>query len=176
MRLLTTSLLISTLTLSACGFGDSRANPFNWFGNSRSQPVEIDQNVDTNPLIPEEEGGGLFSSVSDEAELYTGSAIDQVTELVIERVPGGAVVRATGVSAHDRPYGVRLTPTSDVAAPVDGIMTYTLQAERPEDAGTTTSTRVRTVTAAVRLTDKQLARISTIRVDAARNSQTTSRK
>jgi hypothetical protein len=176
MRLLMTTLMISTLTLSACGFRDSRANPANWFGNSRSQPVDIDQNVDTNPLIPQNESAGLFSSFSDQTDLYTGTPIDQVTELVIERVPGGAVVRATGVSDYDGPFGVRLTPTSDVSDPTDGIMSYTFEAERPRDAGRTTSTRVRTVTAAVRLTDKQLARIKTIRVDAARNAQTTARR
>ena len=51
-------LLAATLVLTACaGIRDSRVNPFNWFGQSRSERIEPAAN--TNPLIPR--GGGLFA-------------------------------------------------------------------------------------------------------------------
>lgn len=177
MRLLTTSLLVATLTVTACGtIRDSRINPFNWFGGSRSEPIQPDARAATNPLIPVSERGGLFSSVRDQVEEYNGRPVDQVSGLVIERVPGGAIVRATGVSSYDGPYDVRLTPTTIDAEPVDGVVTYRLEAERPRDATRRTSQRVRTVTAAVRLSDIELADISVIRVEGARNAQTTTRR
>jgi len=178
MRLLTTSLLVATLTVSACGtIRDSRINPFNWFGNSRSEPVQREPRAQTNPLIPvDNERRGLFNSLRQQAEVYSGRPVDQVSSLVIERVPGGAIVRASGISAYDGPYGVRMTPTTDEAEPVDGVLTYRLEAERPRDAGRTTSQRVRTVTAAVHLTDQELSRVKVIRVEGVRNAQSTTRR
>ena len=178
MRLLTTTLLVATLTVSACGtIRDSRINPFNWFGNSRSEPVQRDSRAQTNPLIPvDNQRRGLFSSVREQTEVYTGSPVDQVSTLVIERVPGGAIVRASGISSFDGPYSVRLTPTTDQAEPVDGVLTYRLEAERPRDAGRTTTQRVRTVTAAVHLTDNELSQVKVIRVEGVRNAQSTTRR
>ncbi|MEO9575698.1 MAG: hypothetical protein ABJ263_06975 [Tateyamaria sp.] len=174
MRLLTTSVLIATLGLSACG--ESRLNPVNWFGNGRSQPVAQTTTVETNPLIPTEERGNLFTVFGRRDVEYTGAPVDQVTELVIERVPGGAIVRAAGVASYDGPFGVQLTPVNEDAEPVDGVLTYRLEAERPRDAGRTTATQVRTVNAAVRLTDRDLAGVKTIRVEGVRNAQTSARR
>lgn len=177
MRLLTTTILVTTLTVSACGvIRDSRVNPFNWFGRSQSEDIRPDPRAATNPLIPVNERGGLFSSVREETEAYFGQPVDQITDLVIERVPGGAIVRASGISDFDGPYGVRLTPTSEDGEAVDGVMTYRLEAERPRRTGRVTSQRVRTVTAAARLSDQELAQISTIRVEGARNAQSTRRR
>jgi len=174
MRLLTTTVLIATLGLSACG--ESRLNPVNWFGNGRSQPVAQEAAVETNPLIPIEERGSLFRAFGRRDIEYTGTPVDQITELVIERVPGGAIVRASGVSSYDGPFGVQLTPANEDGEPVDGVLTYRLEAERPRDVGRTTTTQVRTVTAAVRLTDRDLAGVRTIRVEGVRNAQTSARR
>ena len=177
MRLLTTSFLVATLTLSACGVvRDSRINPFNWFGNSRSVPIERDSRAETNPLIPQNERGGLFRSVRDSVEVYTGTPVDQVTDLTIERVPGGAIIRASGISAYDGPYQVRLTPATDNAEPVDGVLTYRLEAALPSRLRRVTSERVRTVTAGVRVTDKDLSQVRVVRVEGERNAQTTTRR
>ena len=173
MRLLTTSALIATLGLSACG--ESRLNPANWFGNSRSQPIQQVNVEQTNPLIPETERGGLFRAFRPSDE-YFGIPVDQISDLVIEQVPGGAIVVATGISDYDRPFDVRLIPENDDSEPVDGVLTYRLEAVRLADAGRTTSTRVRTVTAAVRLTDRDLAGVNVIRVEGVRNAQTSSRR
>lgn len=177
MRLLTTTVLIATLTLSACGtIRDSRVNPFNWFGNARSEPVERDTRAETNPLIPVADRGGLFRSTRDVVEEYRGVPVDQVSGLVIERVPGGAIVRATGISAFDNPFAVRLSPTTDDFEPVDGVLTFRLEAERPRRPSRTTSTRVRTVTAGLYLSDRELRDVRVIRVEGERNAQTTSRR
>jgi len=177
MRLLTTTVLIATLSLGACGaIRDSRVNPFNWFGNSRSEPIAPDTRAQTNPLIPVNERGGLFRSARNQIEEYRGTPVDQVSSLVIERVPGGAIVRASGISAYDAPYSVQLTPANKDEEPVDGVLTYRLEAERPRDLRRTTSTRVRTVTAAVSLSDRELRDVRVIRVEGARNAQTTTRR
>ncbi|WP_299731536.1 hypothetical protein [uncultured Tateyamaria sp.] len=155
---------------------DSRVNPFNWFGNSRSDPIERDARAEVNPLIPVNERGGLFRSTRDKVVEYRGSPVDQVSGLVIERVPGGAIVRATGISSYDGPYGVQLTPATEGTEPVDGVLTYRLEAERPSELRRATSTRVRTVTAAVHLSDRELRDVRVIRVEGVRNAQTTSRR
>ncbi|MEP1198276.1 hypothetical protein [Tateyamaria sp.] len=174
MRLLTTSVLIATLGLSACG--ESRLNPVNWFGNGRSQPPAKITPVETNPLIPTEERGNLFSTFGRREVVYTGTPVDQVTELVVEKVPGGAIVRASGLSAYDGPFGVQLTPINEDAEPVDGVLTYRLEAERPRNAGRTTATQVRVVNVAIKLTDRELAGVRTIRVEGVRNAQTSARR
>lgn len=178
MRLTLPALLVATLTLSACAaVRDSRVNPVNWFGNSRSGPVvQAETQEETNPLIPQNTRAGLFASLRDQTELYVGTPIDQVTDLVIERVPGGAIVRATGIVDQDRVYDVRLTTDSDENKPVDGVLTYQLRGIHEQRVTRTLSQRVRTVTAARRLTDQELEEIRVIRVEGRRNAQSTTRR
>jgi len=179
MRLLLPALLVATMTLTACAaVRDSRVNPFNWFGSSRSEPVRPDPRAATNPLIPETTRTGLFGN-RNQREIYVGTPIDQVTGLVIERVPGGAIVRATGVAGQDGVHDVRLTTETDnldEVIPVDGVLTYQLRGVHPERVTRFHSQRVRTVTAARHLTDQELAQIRTIRVEGLRNAQTTARR
>lgn len=162
MRLLTTSVLIATLGLGACG--------------NRSQSTVQSASAEANPLIPVQDRGNIFSVFGRRDVEYTGIPVDQVTELVIERVPGGAIVRASGVSSYDGPFSVQLTPANEDGEPVDGVLTYRLEAERPADVGRTTATQVRTVSAAIRLTDRELAGVRTIRVEGERNAQASARR
>ena len=77
MRKTLSLLLASTITLTACGaVRESRINPFNWFGQSRSESVQTKQN--TNPLIPEKSGGVFAGMRAKDAE-YLGLPFDQVT-------------------------------------------------------------------------------------------------
>lgn len=177
MRLLTTCLLVATLGLTACAtVRDSRVNPANWFGRSESGPIEKGPKDSVNPLLPEERRTSLFGSLRNTVEAFNGEPVDQISGLVIERVPGGAIIRATGVSAYDKPSSVRLTPATDDVTPVDGVLTFRLEAERPRVLQRTTTQRVRTVTAAVRLSDNDLEAVRVIRVEGARNAQTTTRR
>jgi hypothetical protein len=151
-------------------------NPLNWFGNSRSERIERAPEVETNPLIPSERNEGLFARLRDRSQEYQGTPIDQITALVIERVPGGAIVRATGVVDRDGVYDIRLTTDSEENEPVDGVLTYQLQGVHPDQVKRTLSDRVRTVTAARRLSSQDLEAIRVIRVEGVRNAQSTTRR
>jgi hypothetical protein len=91
MRL--SAVLCLTLMLAGCGgFKDSKLNPFNWFGQSQeTQKVAL-------PERPKDQR----------------ALVETVLTMQVEEVPGGAIIRATG-----------LTPTQGwwkadlVAQPVD---------------------------------------------------------
>lgn len=179
MRILTASLLVATLTLSACGTArDSRLNPFNWFGRAQSEPIaERQPQEEINPLIPQnEERGGLLQLFRQQDSDYPGAPIDQVSALVIERVPGGAIVRASGVSSYLGAYDVRLVPVNEEDEAEDGVLAYRLEAVRPINAPQAGSDRLRTVTVARRVTDSQLAEARIIRVEGRTNAQTSTRR
>jgi hypothetical protein len=177
MRILTTTVLISAIALGGCGrIRDSAVNPANWFGNSRSTPTQTTESeAAPNPLLPQKQSKGLFKSKRDRDAIYLGQPIDQVTKLVIERVPGGAVIRATGVAAAQGVYSVQLTPETDDDTPVNGVLTYRLEGVRPARTQSVGSTHTRTVVAARALTDQQLQGVRSIRVQGARNAQTSRR-
>jgi len=129
MRKSFSALLVSTLVLTGCAtVRDSRVNPFNWFGNARSESL-TQAEVNTNPLIPTR--SGLFASARAEEAVYTGRPFDQVTDLTIERVPGGALIRVTGLAARQGIYDVQLTPANEDELPVDGVLTYRLEGVEP---------------------------------------------
>jgi hypothetical protein len=178
MRILTTTLLVAIMTLAACGaVRDSRVNPLNWFGGSRSEPIQRDAQQEVNPLIPQTDRVGLFANTRDAANAYLGTPIDQISELVIERVPGGAILRVTGVSEVLGIYDVRLTPTNvDDVADADGVLTYRLEGVRPARVVRGGTEPQRTVTAGRHLTDNQLARAQVIRIEGRLNAQTTARR
>lgn len=161
-------LLAATLTLGACGMvRESRVNPFNWFGQSRSEPVQQVEN--TNPLIPK--SGGLFSRARTDEAVYIGRPFEQVTDLTVERIPGGAIIRATGLAARQGIYAVQLTPKNEAELPVDGVLTYRLEGIRPSKPTPIGSKPTREVTAARKLTDQQLAGVQRIRVEGQLNAQ-----
>ncbi|MEP2640734.1 MULTISPECIES: hypothetical protein [Roseobacteraceae] len=165
MRIKTSALLISTLALTACGFSESRVNPVNWFGRGAPAPVAAPA-VETNALIPTRTG--LFSSNSDD-DVYQGRPIDSISDLVVERVPGGAIIRVTGVAATQGEHSVRLTPANDDEAAVDGVLVYRLEA-LPSSTSRQGSAASREIHAARKVTDQTLAGARTIRVEAARNA------
>ena len=176
MRFLTTAVLISAVSLSACGaIGESAVNPINWFGKGRASKAVSEQAQPTNLLIAEAKSG-LFKMKRDRDAIYLGTPIDQVTNLIIERVPGGAIIRATGLTAVQGVFQVQLTPATEDETPVNGVLTYRLEGIRPPSARAVGSTHTRTVVAARALTDQELSDVRTIRVEAARNAQTSRRR
>lgn len=165
MRKSLLTLLVATMTLTACGaVRDSAFNPFNWFGGSRAEALPEGS---TNPLIPRR--GGIFTRRAPAA--YTGVPVATVQELVVDRAAGGAIIRVKGVASQQGPYEVRLVKDEDAAG---GTLSYTLKALR-------TPTRIvgppssREVVAARFVTDNDLAGIRTIRVKGAQNARSTSR-
>lgn len=172
MRRTLSLLLATTLVVSACAtVRDSRVNPFNWFGQSQSVPVQRETN--TNPLIPK--SGGLFSNSRQDKDVYIGRPFEQVTNLTIERVPGGAIIRATGLAARQGIYAVQLTPENEAEEPVDGVLTYRLEGIRPPRNTAVGTVPTREVIAARRLSDQQLAGVQRIRVEGQLNAQVSRR-
>ncbi len=169
------ALIVLSVALSACGIRDSRLNPFNWFGNSREASAPQPENA--NPLIPSQRRG-LFNSreARARASIYRGQPVDAITELAIERVPGGAIVRAKGVSRFQNTYDVRLTPVAEEETPEDGVLEYRLEAVVPEKPVAGGPERVRTIFAGRALTDQQLEGVRAIRVAGVQNARISSRR
>lgn len=177
MRKVLTAALIATLLVSGCAtIRDSRANPFNWFGRSQSEPVE--QTADpaaANPLIPARRGGLFRNRRERLAEVDLTTPIATVTALRIERVPGGAIIRATGEDRTQFPFSIELVPEIEDELPVDSVLTYTLERQQPRAPVVGGPVQTREVVVARRLTDQQLEGVRTIRVVAAENTRTARR-
>ena len=175
MRILTTTVLILTANLSACGEShNSTLGLMNWFGDNRTSKTASEQTEAKNPLLAETKRG-LFKMKPNRDAVYLGTKIDQVTDLVIESVPGGAVIRATGLASEQGVFQVQLTPTTDDETPVNGVLTYRLEGIHPPTARNVGSNHTRTVVAARALTDQELSDVRRIRIEAARNAQTSLR-
>ncbi|GAB4296685.1 MAG: hypothetical protein Kow0058_13770 [Roseovarius sp.] len=193
MRFSLSALLIAAMLLSACGgFRESRLNPANWFGRSTSAPTEpgtvrtADGRVEeVNPLIGARKqsqliaanrkvrnnSGSIFDRSKD--EVYLGTPVEQVTDLVVERTSTGAIVRASGLSSRQGAFDVRLVATGD-GKPVDGVMSYELLAMQPINTAQGPA-NTRRIEAAVALSNAELEDIRTIRVIAKRNTRQTRR-
>lgn len=162
MRITPPALLFSLVLLAGCG---SAANPMNWFGDDAPDESVLDPIESTNPLIPER--SGFFRSRNTPAP-YLGTTIDAITDLTLERVPNGVIIRATGQSATVGAFNARLTPANEDEAPVEGVLTYQLQAQYTRITGG--SPEVREVVVARQLTDQELQGTRIIRVEGRQNA------
>ena len=190
MRFLLSILVISSLTLASCGgLRDSRLNPANWFGKSRSQAVEQPAGAsgakEVNPLIGDRSRSALVRAKNTttiqrsgilrrkKVVPYEGTLVDQVTDLQVERTSTGAIVQVTGLSLRQGAYDVRLLRDNEEVSE-DGVLTYTLRALQPVNTRQGPQ-RTRTIRAADYISSEDLARVRVIRVSGARNIRTTSR-
>lgn len=165
MRSFVTVLVISSIVLSGCSrLRDSRLNPGNWFGGGAAEPVAAAPGQ-ANPLIPER----TRLRRSERRSIYTGTPVDQVTDVRIETTTSGAIVRVTGVSLQQGAFDVRLLADNE-GDPVDGVLTLRLLAEQPRDTAQG-SPRQRTVEAGRFISKNTLARTRSIRVIGARNER-----
>jgi hypothetical protein len=157
-------LLLSSLVLTSCGsVRDSRINPLNWFGSGRVETATTGAG-EVNPLIPKRRESAFARKPVDTT--YYGTEVAEVTHLVVDRRPGGAIIRASGVSRQQGSFDVQLVPVPEESDAK--TLTYALSAIQNEtgQVGTAPS---RTVTAAVTLTDEELFGIRTIRVKSQNN-------
>ena len=160
-------LVLSALVLASCGaMRESRLNPFNWFGRSTSEPVAAEGEV--NPLIPRRRASVFRDN---QPETYQGTLIGEVSELLVERRPGGAIIRAMGVADRQGPFDLRLVKLDGESDAT--TLTYELRALQP--AGRSGAELSRTHSVALWLTDQELAGIRVIRVKARRNIRTARR-
>ncbi|SDW94667.1 hypothetical protein [Roseicitreum antarcticum] len=144
-----------TLTLGACGWASqTRLNPFNWFGSSEETTLEP---------------AAGYATVVDGRPL-----VSAVTDMAVERNPGGAIVRAEGVTPTQGWWDAELLPENE-GRPVNGVLTFRFVIAPPRQA-TRVSTEVsRTVTAAVTLSMFDLENVTTIVVQGAQNQRTARR-
>ncbi|KZZ28606.1 hypothetical protein A3753_28675, partial [Sulfitobacter sp. HI0082] len=113
---------------------------------------------------------GLFARRAVEVDTYEGRPFEQITDLTIEPVPGGAILRATGLAARQGIYAVQLTPATIDETPVDGVLSYRLEGVRPDKPTPQGSRPTREVIAGRRLTDQMLAGVREIRVEGQMNA------
>lgn len=151
MRLPLLAAMAALMVLTACGgFRDSRLNPMNWFG--RSEQVR-----DSFALTAPEDNRNL---------------VEDVTAMVIEQVPTGAIVRATGVSPSQGYYQAEL-----VALPIDanGVLVFEFRIMPPPGQKPAGTPRTRQVTVAAHVSHIKLEGVSEIVVQGANNARSSRR-
>jgi hypothetical protein len=152
MRLPITVLCL--VVLAGCGgFRDSRLNPLNWFGGSRSAELV--------PLLPEE---------APDARALVADVID----MQIDQLPGGAILRATGRAPTQGYWQAELVlregPDQDPSAQV-----YDFRVFPPVTPADVSTPQSREVTVAVYLSDIDLAGVQSIVVQGAANARSVGR-
>lgn len=171
MRKPVTLMILATVTLTGCAaIGESRFNPFNWFGSSQPDPDALNPaEAEVNPLIPQRRASVFLNN---QEEAFAGRPIADITELLVERRPGGAIIRATGQANRAGPFDVRLIRNeqeSDDATLVFDLRA--LQSAGPRNTGP----RARQVTVAVAISDQNLRGIRTITVRGANSARSVRR-
>lgn len=139
------------LALAGCGgLRQSKLNPFNWF--KKSQPRETivlpDEQADARPLV------------------------DTVLTMAVEPIPGGAVVRARGVTPTQGWWDAEL-----VARDVDekGVLVYEFRLVPPTGQTDVNTQQSREIDVAIYISDVKLAAVREIVVQGARNARSVRR-
>ncbi len=150
-RRITIGLALLLLVGGCAKVRDSRLNPFNWFQPSQATTLEP-------------KGG--FPDRSDGRPL-----VDQVLSLVIEPVPGGAILRATGLPPTQGWWKADLVAQNG-GVPQDGLLLYQFVMLPPLKTQPASAQGSREITAAVYLSTIDLAEVREIRVEAGQNART----
>lgn len=144
------SLLILILgVLAGCGrLGESRLNPFNWFGRDREiTPVVVIAAEDPRPLVA------------------------AVTTVRIERAPGGALLTAVGLPPRQGYWAPALLPVSGPP----GTLSYQFRLEPPAEPTRVSTPQSREVTVGTFISDQRLFGIREVRVLGAQQSRSVRR-
>ena len=126
---------------------------------------------EVNPLIPDSEDEGLFSSSSDSEEDFS-IPVASVTELRIEKTPTGAIIYATGLASRQGAFDVRLDLNEDSE---ENTLEYSFRAVYPEYATPAGTDFSRTLRVAQSLTHQDLAGVNLVRVSSESNARETRR-
>ena len=146
---------VLTLTLCAalagCGsVSSSNLNPFNWFGGGETAIAVTPEGipVDPRPLV------------------------DQVTNVVAERVPGGVILRATGLPPTLGYWSAELVPADpDLRPDENGILTLDFRALPPVTAQPVGSPAARQIVVGFFLSEQTLSGLRAVSVRAERNAR-----
>jgi hypothetical protein len=122
-------------------------NPLNWFGKSESAEVVTATQADTDPR----------------------RLVSQVVALRAEPVPGGAIIRATGLPQIQGYYDGALVAVNG-GVPVDGVLNYEFRASSPDMQTRSGPERSREVIVGLFVSDQTLVGVRQIRVSAASNA------
>ncbi len=139
-RLIGTIALLGLLA-GCSGVRESRLNPFNWFGASRASQQST-----------------TAAEVSDPRVL-----VARLVSLRIDRLPGGAILRAVGLPERQGYFEAVLKPQND-EKPVKGVLTYEFRLMPPETATPAGTPRSREVLVGRFVSDQALAGVRVIRV------------
>ncbi len=147
--------VLAAAVLAGCGGGNreqgsggSGLNPFNWFRSGPEVetlvPLQIEQEIERRPLIA------------------------QVQSARAERLPGGVIIRATGIAREQGFWQADLVAT-DGGLP-SGVLTLRFLAAPHPDVQPVGSARTRQITTGTFLSTQDLAGVRTIRVISASNA------
>jgi hypothetical protein len=137
--------LMLVATIAGCArVSESRLNPFNWFG--RSQKAEV---TSTGPVA------------TDPRRL-----VAEVISLRVEKVPGGAIINATGLPPRQGFYDGELI----LASSAEGVLTYEFRVSSPDFQTRVGSQQSREVIVGAFVSDKVLETVRQIRVQGATNA------
>jgi hypothetical protein len=155
MRVSLLAGLVMVMTLTACGSAvrESRYNPRNWFGGASN----------TEPTL------GPTSAYTDNRAL-----VPQVTDLVVDRAAGGAIVRATGLAPTQGWWDAELVPET-TGIPLDGVMRYRFVIAQPESPQRQGAPRSRQIVVAAVIQNRVLDFVDRIEVVGAQNTRSTRR-
>ena len=144
MRIPLLALMIAALLLPGCArLREARINPFNWFKTSEAATLEP---------------SGGYTNIADNRAL-----VDQVLTLVIDPMPGGAIVRARGLPPTQGFWQAELVAEND-GAPVDGVLTLRFVIYPPPKTAAVSTQASREITVGYYLSNIALAKITRINV------------
>lgn len=139
------------LALAGCaGVRQSKLNPFNWF--RKSQPRET-------ILLPKEAGDGR-------------PLVDTVLSMAVEPIPGGAVVRARGVTPTQGWWDAELVPMD---LDDKGVLVYEFRLLPPTGKTDVNTQQSREIDVAIYISDVKLENVREIVVQGAQNARSARR-
>lgn len=145
---LAASLIVA---LAGCGgLRDSKLNPFNWFKRSDTRTmVEVPGDpAESRPLV------------------------ETVLDLVVEPIPGGAIVRARGLPPTQGWWDAELVPVPQEDM---GVLVYEFRLMPPDRATDANVPRSREVDVAIYVSDIKLEFVNEIIVQGATNARSANR-
>ncbi len=148
--------LVALMLVGGCtGVRQSALNPFNWFGRSAEAPTA------TAVSVPARQDGRQL--------------VAQVTELAVEPVTGGAIVRAVGLPPSQGWWDAELLPENDFT-PVEGELSFRFAIAPPTQPRPQGTPMSREVSAGIFVSDFKLANTRRITVTGNGNARTTARR
>ncbi len=152
MRTPIAAILLGTLVLTGCA---TKLNPFNWFKRGSTE--------ETLTVLPDP------TVINDNRAL-----VQQVVSLSVEKTPGGAIIRATGLPPTQGYWDAELIAENG-EKPVKGVLTYQFRIEQPIDFQRVSTPQSREVVVAHFASNIKLQGVNQIRVVGAKNARSTRR-